>query len=197
MRTALALALALLAACAGPRPGPSAAQSAFWTNLSALCGKAYEGRITSKVGGGPGPDPYEGKILAIHAVACPDTEIRLAFHVGSNRSRTWVFRRGPFGLRLEHDHRHEDGTPETLTLYGGDAVEPGTPLRQEFPADGRSKSLFVKEGLPASADNVWIVELEPDRVLRYSLVRPGREFRMEFDLSRPVAPPGATGRKED
>lgn len=193
MKRALApLLAAVLASCSGPRPspGPAAAQNGFWTNLSALCGKAYEGRVAVQSGSAPGPDPYDGKVLAIHVFACPDAEIRMVFHVGSDRSRTWVFTRGPAGLRLEHEHRREDGAPEAVTGYGGDAISPGTAQSQSFPADGRSKSLFVKEGLPASADNVWTVDLEPDRVLRYSLTRPGREFRIEFDLSVPVSPPG-------
>ena len=32
-----------------------------------------------------------------------------------NRSRTWVISRNAAGLRLKHDHRHEDGSEDKLT----------------------------------------------------------------------------------
>jgi hypothetical protein len=37
--------------------------------------------------------------------------------------------------------------------------------------------------------NVWAIELEPGRRYVYELARPGRLFRVEFDLTKPVAPP--------
>jgi hypothetical protein len=52
-----------------------------------------------------------------------------------DRSRTWVITRTATGLRLKHDYRHTDGTPDALTMYGGDTVGPGTAQRQSFPAD--------------------------------------------------------------
>lgn len=188
MKRAAALAV-LLAGCAASAPrGPSAGQATFWANLAALCGKAYEGRIAAKVGGGPGPDPYEGKRLLIHARHCTDELVRLDFHAGNDRSRTWVFSRGESGLRLSHEHRRDDGRLDAMTDYGGQAQGPGTAGTQRFPADGYSKTLFVKEGIPASADNVWVVTVEPDERLVYSLTRPGREFTLEFDLTAPVEP---------
>lgn len=185
-----ALALAL-SACTAPEtalPGLSAGQKTYWANLSRLCGKAYEGRIAAKVGGGPGPDPYEGKRLLIHGRHCTGESVRLDFHAGNDRSRTWVFSRGESGLRLSHEHRKDDGSPDPMTGYGGVADASGTADTQSFPADGYSKTLFVKEGIPASADNVWTVTVQPEKMLSYSLTRPGREFRMEFDLTAPVAP---------
>lgn len=185
-----ALAL-VVTACAAPEtalPGLSAEQQTYWSNLAALCGKSYEGRIAAKVGGGPGPDPFEGKRLLIHGRHCTDEAVRLDFHAGNDRSRTWVFTRGGAGLRLHHEHRKDDGSPDPMTDYGGAARDAGTAEAQSFPADGYSKTLFVKEGIPASADNVWTVTIQPDKTLRYSLTRPGREFTMEFDLTAPVEP---------
>jgi hypothetical protein len=37
--------------------------------------------------------------------------------------------------------------------------------------------------------NVWAVEVEPGALFAYELRRPGRFFRVEFDLKRPIAPP--------
>lgn len=188
----MALAVLALAACSWPQrraPEGSAAQDAFWNNLSALCGRAFEGRIAANAGGGAGPDPFDGKRLVMHVRECSADEIRAPFHVGEDRSRTWVFTRTAAGLRLKHDHRHADGTDDTMTMYGGDAAGPGAPQRQEFPADERSRAMFVSGGIPQSAANVWVAGLTPGKVYSYGLNRPGREFRIDFDLAKEVAAP--------
>ncbi len=179
--------LAGLAACATV-PG-AASQDVFVGRLSALCGKAFEGRIAS-----PPVEAdrnFAGKRLVMHVRDCSADTIRIPFHVGENRSRTWVVTRPRPGLRLKHDHRHEDGSEDKLTQYGGDASPPGTVSRQEFPADAETKALFVRENIPQSLTNVWALEVEPGRTFAYELRRPGRFFRVEFDLSRRVAAPPA------
>lgn len=184
----LAAALALIA-CGGPQKKAAAdPQDAFWGSLSALCGQAFEGRIAADVGGGAGPDPFAGKTLVMHVRQCSPREIRVPFHVGDDRSRTWVFTRTDSGLRLKHDHRHQDGAPDDVTLYGGDTADAGTPRRQAFPADQESKDSFVRAKIPQSLANVWVIGLAPG-VFSYALTRPGREFRVDFDLARPVAAP--------
>ena len=98
------------------------------------------------------------------------------------------------GLRLKHDHRHEDGGEDALTHYGGDTVSGGSAERQEFPANAFSKQLFVSRNIPVSVDNVWAMEVQPGRVFAYELRRPNRHFRVEFDLTAPVTtPPPAWG----
>ncbi len=89
-------------------------------------------------------------------------------------------------LRLQHDHRHEDGSEDPITQYGGDARVVGTAQLQEFRADSATAALF-----PAAATNVWSIEVVPGRTFAYALRREGtdRRFRIEFDLSRPVPPP--------
>jgi hypothetical protein len=136
----------------------------------------------------PSPD-FAGKRLLMHVRDCSADQIRIPFHVGEDRSRTWVVTRTPAGLRLKHDHRHADGTPDVRTDYGGDTVSSGTALRQEFPADAHSKALFVAENIPASVANVWAMEVHPGRAFVYELARPNRLFRVEFDLTQPVAAP--------
>lgn len=186
MKTALLPALAALSACAAVEPAASP-QDQFFRRLSALCGKAFEGRIASP--------PVEadsaiaGKRLVIHVRECRSDEIRIPFHVGEDRSRTWVVTRTASGLRLKHDHRHEDGSEDKLTRYGGDTVAPGSAARQEFPADAESKALFQRENIPQSIANVWAMEVEPGRLFAYELRRTNRFFRVEFDLGRPVSAP--------
>jgi hypothetical protein len=165
---------------------------AFVAALSTHCGKAYAGRIVANepaAAPGAAPDPFEGKSLVMHVRECTPQQVRVPFHVGDDHSRTWVITRTADGLRLKHDHRHEDGTPDVLTMYGGDTKSPGTALRQEFPVDVESKALFERQGLKASMTNAWAIELEPGQRYLYELSRPGRLFRVEFDLTRPVAPP--------
>ncbi len=125
----------------------------------------------------------------MHVRECTPRQVRVPFHVGDDHSRTWVITRTDDGLRLKHDHRHADGSPDVLTMYGGDTTTPGTPVRQEFPVDAESRALFEREGREASMSNVWAIELEPGRRYVYELKRPGRLFRVEFDLTNPVPLP--------
>lgn len=147
--------------------------------------------MASNEGAAPGPDAFDGKVLVMHVRECSDREIRIPFHVGDNRSRTWVFTRTPGGLRLKHDHRHADGLPDALTMYGGDAVPPGTAEAQSFPVDEETRGLFTRRNLPQSLTNVWVIEVVPGAVFRYGLQRPGRDFHVDFDLARPVPHPPA------
>ncbi|CAN5402392.1 hypothetical protein BH23ACI1_BH23ACI1_06050 [soil metagenome] len=202
---ALAAALTVFAACGGDRtdtPAPAAgpAQQAapadgFLQRLATHCGQAFEGRITENEPADPN-DPFVGQRLVMHVRECGEREIKVPFHVGGDHSRTWVLTRTDDGLRLKHDHRHEDGTDDVLTMYGGDTVGPGTERRQEFPVDQFSKDLFERENRQVSMTNVWAMEIEPNQVFIYELARPGRLFRVEFDLTTEVpAPPAPWGHK--
>jgi len=182
------LPIALAAALSGCATAPQAAspQDLFFNRLSALCGRAFEGRVASPVV--EADRAFAGERLVMHVRECSEDEIRIPFHVGADRSRTWVVTRTGVGLRLKHDHRHEDGSEDALTQYGGDTAGPGSAARQEFPADQHSKDMFVRGNIPASTANVWAIEVHPAS-FAYELRRPNRFFRVEFDLTRPVAPP--------
>ncbi len=186
MKSAAPILCALLCGCATASAGQPA-QEQFFRRLAGLCGQAFEGRVASPPVEADGA--FAGKRLVMHVRDCGKDEIRIPFHVGEDRSRTWVVTRTASGLRLKHDHRHSDGTEDRLTRYGGDTAGEGTVRRQEFPADSESKSLFVREGIEASTANIWAIEIEPGRMFAYELRRPGRYFRVEFDLGRPVAAP--------
>ena len=180
----LLLALALSGCATPPPPDPV---DRFFANLQALCGRAYAGRLVSE---DAADAAFHGQRLVMHVRDCSAREVRIPFAVGEDRSRTWVVTRTPSGLRLKHDHRHADGTPDRRTNYGGDARPGGTAERQAFPADAESKALFVADGIPQSVENVWALELRPGAVFAYELTRPGRRFRVEFDLARPLTTPG-------
>jgi hypothetical protein len=156
----------------------------LWTALQALCGKAFEGRLVE--GTEPGDKAMEGQRMVMHVRSCSAAEIRIPFHVGENRSRTWVITRTPAGLRLKHDHRHEDGSEDAVTQYGGDSRD-ASGLSVDFYADAHTAKL-----LPVSASNVWTMAVDPGKTFTYGLRREAmnRRFRVAFDLSRPVpAPP--------
>lgn len=183
----IAAALALAATGCSSLPSSAGPQDQFFSSLSALCGQAFEGSIASPPV--EADTSFAGKRLIMHVRECSDDTIRIPFHVGEDRSRTWVITRTATGLRLKHDHRHEDGSEDELTQYGGDTATEGAAQRQEFPADQFSKDMFVRGNIPQSTTNVWAMEVVPARLFAYELRRPGRFFRVDFDLTRPVAPP--------
>lgn len=194
-RTASLLALASLAVAAGFLPHDTRAAAAahpadaFLARLAPHCGQAFAGRITANEPAQPS-DPFDGKTLVMHVRECSPAEVKVPFHVGDDHSRTWVLTRTATGLRLKHDHRHEDGSDDAVTMYGGDTATPGTEVRQEFPVDAFSIEMFEREGLNVSVTNTWAMEIEPGKRFLYELSRPGgRLFRVEFDLATPVAPP--------
>lgn len=217
--SALSVALLALAACA-PRsdadrvaaaeaaadaaeaaaPGAVAGEAAvepadaFLAALARHCGQAFAGRIVANQPASAAPDPFEGQALVMHVRGCEDParELRVPFHVGDDHSRTWILTRTAQGLRLKHDHRHADGTPDAQTMYGGETATPGSAVRQEFPVDAESIELFGRTGANASTTNTWAMEVEPGRRFLYELSRPGgRLFQVEFDLATPVAEPPA------
>ena len=188
---AIACALTLAACASAPAANrPASPQRALFDTVSALWGEAYAGRIVADRPAPAGRDPFTGKALVMHVRECDGDTIHIPFHVGDDRSRTWVLTRTANGLRLKHEHRHEDGSPDAMTMYGGDTVvDAGTASRQEFPVDAESQAMFTRERRSVSNTNVWAMEVVPTRSFVYELAREGRLFRVEFDLTRPVAAP--------
>jgi hypothetical protein len=130
------------------------AQLAFFNSLSKLCGERYEGKMTFPK---EGQDAFAGKVLVATLDSCTDNEIRIPFHVGEDRSRTWIVSKTENGLQLKHDHRHEDGTPDEITMYGGLAGNNGSSLSQSFFADEHTATI-----IPAASTNVWTITLSED-----------------------------------
>ena len=176
-----ALALAFIA--------PAAAfdeADALFGKIKALCGQAFEGRVITT--DARDTDMASAR-LVMHVRECEGDKLAIPFHVGEDRSRTWRITRTGKGLRLKHDHRHEDGKPDAVTMYGGDTATPGTATRQDFPADEETKQVFRANKLEASLTNVWGIEVQPGKIFAYELNRENRHFRIEFDLTKSVTPP--------
>ena len=157
---------------------------AFFLRVQALCGRSFTGRVVTT---DPADADFAGKVLVMQVAQCSPHEIRIPFTVGEDRSRTWVITRTAAGLRLKHDHRHPDGTPDAVTMYGGDSLPPGSATRQEFPVDAESIALFNANNAAVSITNVWAVEVHPGRSYVYELTRPNRRLRVEFDTTKPLA----------
>ncbi|WP_372872795.1 hypothetical protein [Shewanella sp.] len=178
--------LASISACA------ESPQQQFFDGLSSLCGKAFEGKVTQ---GDASDEAFAASRLVMHVRECSENQIKVPFHVGEDRSRTWVISKTDFGLRLKHDHRHKDGSEDKVTQYGGDTREAGSPEWQQFPVDAYSIANFRENGLHKSVTNVWHLGLSKQS-FSYRLTRENRDFLVEFDLTRPVElPPAPWGHK--
>ena len=161
------------------------ANSVFWRELQKLCGKAFIGAVAAA----PADDTtFKDKTLVMHVRSCEKDRIRIPFVVGEDRSRTWVLTQREDRILLKHDHRHEDGTPDRVTMYGGLTTSAGMPTRQMFPADQETVNT-----IPAAATNVWWIDLVPGEHFTYNLRRIGSEryFSIRFDLKTPVKTPEA------
>lgn len=175
---------ALLGGCATAQHSISA-QDQFVARLKKHCGKAYAGRVVSTEAA---DNDMRGKPLIMHVRGCEANRVEIPFHVGADRSRTWIVTRTDNGLRLKHDHRHEDGSADPVTFYGGDTADAGSATRQTFPVDAESIAMFRANTLDASVTNIWAMEVN-DASFAYELRRANRFFRVEFDLTKPVSPP--------
>ncbi|MEQ8406153.1 MAG: hypothetical protein RKE49_13730 [Oceanicaulis sp.] len=184
----IAAAGAVVAACGAEE---DRVEPDLFDRLTALCGAAYEGAVIST---DPRDADFASQRLVMHVRECGEDTLRIPFHVGENRSRTWVITRlEDARLRLKHDHRHEDGSEDVLTQYGGDTAAPVSGASADFPADAHSRALFEREGIEASMQNVWTMAID-DEDFVYALNRPDRNFEARFDLSEPVdAPPPPWG----
>lgn len=149
-------------------------RSAFFKNLAAQCGSIYEGYSSF-----PEEGSFAGRLLRAEIAECSDDEIRVPFAVGDDHSRTWIITSSERGLLLKHDHRHEDGTPDEITMYGGWATDAGDVFVQSFAADAHTHEL-----IPEAATNVWTLTLDPENsTLTYYLERHG-EPRFKATLER-------------
>jgi hypothetical protein len=165
-----------------PIDGDTLGVDQFWQQLKQHCGKTYEGTITS---GATANDGFSGKRLVMHVLSCADGQLLIPFNVGDNRSRTWILTKLKDRIELKHDHRHEDGTNDAVTMYGGTTTNTGLPGIAVFPAD----QLTVKT-IPAAATNVWWITIN-DTTFTYNLRRIGsdRLFTVTFDITKPIEKP--------
>ncbi len=152
----------------------------FLKNLASLCGKSFRGK---QIFMDPRGTSWADNDLIMHVTICEDNMVHIPFHVDDNKSRTWIFAFEDGKLRFRHDHRHEDGTPEDLTLYGGYTDGTGTAFIQIFPNDEYTKNLVSDD-----IERTWVVILDENfSTLTYKLRYHGeRYFEARFDLTKPL-----------
>lgn len=188
----LGLAFLTLLSCSEIQSQTKAPNDVFWDELKKLCGKAFAGKIDADTS--PSPD-FTGKALVMHVRSCEKDRIRIPFFVGEDKSRTWVLTRKKGRIELKHDHRHEDGKPDKVTMYGGTTNNTGEAIRQFFPADEQTTKVVAPPvgDAPSAAANIWWIELVPGQHYSYNLRRLGRGrlFSVKFDITREVTAPSA------
>jgi len=163
------------------------AQENFFNAIAKLCGNAYQGSVVSN---DEADKKFASQRLVMHVRKCESNVLEIPFHVGDDASRTWVISKTGSGLQLKHDHRHQDGASDKLTMYGGHTIDAGYDQAQSFPADAPTQHMFAEQGIPQSNGNTWQFYIYP-KVFSYRMVRDGREFKVDFDLTKPVELPAA------
>jgi hypothetical protein len=155
----------------------------FWENLQKQCGKSFEGQVTE----GAENDTFRNKKLVMHVRNCEENTIRIPFFVGDDKSRTWVLTYKDDRIQLKHDHRHEDGSEDKVTQYGGTTTNSGSSTLQFFPADQQTYDI-----IPNAFANVWWITLD-EKSFTYNLRRIGsdRLFTVKFDITKTITTPGA------
>lgn len=153
----------------------------FWNTLQSHCGQAYTGALELPLE----DEAFGGKRLTMHFRSCSDTEIKIPFFVGDNRSRTWILTYKDGRITLKHDHRHEDGTEDEVNFYGGTASNVGKAEIQFFPADPHTQKM-----IPEAATNVWWITID-ETTFTYNLKRLGtdRIFKVVMDLTKSIDTP--------
>jgi len=156
----------------------------FWKKLKTYCGQSFEGEITA---GASADDSFTGKKLVMHVKSCEQNRIRIPFFVGDDKSRTWVLTKNDEIITLKHDHRHEDGSPDKITQYGGTSTNSGLANIQFFPADQETSDL-----IGYASTNVWWITVD-ENSFSYNLKRIGsdRVFTVSFDTRKPIGEPSA------
>ncbi len=166
----LALSLLLMASCNNKPEG-------VFDSLTNICGQEGSGQVIYPEGD---DNPFKGATLFMKIEYCGKDSLRIPFHVGEDRSRTWILTRSEKGILLKHDHRHEDGTPDEVTMYGGwSNHDQAAGMALHFPADDYTGKL-----LPAAATNEWVMKLSDDqKIFSYILYRDGElRFHADFTL---------------
>lgn len=158
--------------------------SVFQGHLQTLCGQKFNGTVTST---DPQDEGWRKEVLTVGPVTCPDDATTiLPLAVGPDHSRVWTLQLQDDGQILDFRHAHtlKNGRPDPVTGYGGVATnDNSSSVRAVFPVDALSKKVFAENDLQASMTNVWMIEIDPDKRMTYSLTREGRSFIAEFDLT--------------
>lgn len=178
-----AFAALLATACSGPSGGSPLTE--FQTHLQGLCGKTFEGAVTST---DAVDADWRKEVLTLGPVSCPNGETTvLPLAVGADKSRVWTLTLQNNGEALDFRHAHtlKDGSPDPVTGYGGVATNMNsTATRAVFPVDAVSNDVFEQNGLIESMTNTWSITIKPGKTMTYKLEHENRNFVAEFDLTQ-------------
>jgi len=151
----------------------------FMKNIESHCGKSFYGKVLFPVN----PEaPFNVETVYMVFESCTEEGARMPFIPGNDMSGTWVLTVKEDGLLFKYDHRHDDGTPEDISMYGGYADNTGTALMQNFPADEETALM-----IPEATTNVWTFQFNEDFTeFHYILKRHNAlRFHVVFDLTSP------------
>lgn len=164
-------------------------QAKFFDSVKALCGKAFSGGIIEDTANSAA---YGGKKFILHIRDCSDSQIKMPLHIDDNSSRILILTKSDAksggSIKLQHDHRHSDGSSDDLTLYGGSTSSAGTPNNQAFPESAESIEITKTYGKGRTYPSVWSIILGTEDIV-YQVVRPGRTIKIQVKFSDTVANP--------
>jgi hypothetical protein len=152
----------------------------FMEKLKSFEGQSFYGKVLFP----EKPEaPFNAETLFVIFESVSETEARMPFILGNDKSRTWMLNLTEDGLLFKHDHRHEDGTPEDITMYGGYADDKGSSFFQNFPADEETSNM-----MPETSTNVWTFKFNEEMTeFHYILERHNApRFHVVFDLTAPI-----------
>lgn len=150
------IVLAGFQAAAPLQPGSGGPQRAFFDSLAARCGDEFPGRaITAPAS----DDTFRPAFLGMRIDSCTADQIRIAFLVDGDESRTWVLTMEGGDLVFTHEHMLEGDMLSSNSGWGGRAVAgSGTATFQHFP-DHR----WTPGQTAAENRSHWRMRLDTDR----------------------------------
>lgn len=159
-------------------------QDKFFDAVKAHCGKAFSGKAEDSTDS----TAYNGRKFVLHIRDCSDIQIKMPLHIDENSSRILVLTKIDGSIKLEHDHRHADGSSGALTLYGGYSYADSTANLQNFLESPESIAITKAHAPARTYPSVWSIILSSEEIT-YQVVRPGRTIKSKFKFTDTVAHP--------
>ena len=162
-------------------------QDKFFDAIKAHCGHAFSGDVDDS----SNSTAYNGRKFVLHIRDCSDTQIKMPLHIDDNSSRILVLTKSDGHIKLQHDHRHADGSSDALTMYGGYSSADSTAKVTNFPESAESIAITKAHAPTRTYPSVWSIILSADDIT-YQVVRPGRTIKSQFKFADRVdLPPQA------
>ena len=159
-------------------------QDKFFDSINAHCGNAFSGSVEDS----SNSTAYNGRKFVLHIRDCSDTQIKMPLHIDDNSSRILVLTKSDGSIKLQHDHRHADGSSDALTLYGGYSSADTTDNVTNFPESAESIAITKAYAPTRTYPSVWSIILSSEDIT-YQVVRPGRTIKTKFKFTDTVAHP--------